>query len=345
MLPTARFAPPHADSGQGQRLPRQLPGPRQGPCLLPGRHPSWLGTPALPGLLEDVSAPVPARREAGQGVRPTPGAAGGDRGHALIGFRGLRLHHGPRSAPPYLRPLKKKGFKEERGTTIGLDDIGKSTTLESNKSLVAKHNSFHYRGGKGLISGICHELSQAACLAHGSPSLAQGFGGSVGPAYSPENGPTQEARPAGVVVEEEVARYLSCGVEAGDGIVLGVYHPTLAVYLDAAEGEGDTAGCRVHHIRGRVYGEGPVGLGGLQAEGTLGVFYSGVEVAPLHGGVECLHRVHQGIGGDVQLLGYLPDGVANDGTARGVSLLQRMHRLLVENLIGEGTGLGQDGTA
>jgi len=31
------------------------------------------------------------------------------------------------------------GFKEERGTTIGLDDIGKSTTLESNKSLLAKH--------------------------------------------------------------------------------------------------------------------------------------------------------------------------------------------------------------
>jgi hypothetical protein len=31
--------------------------------------------------------------------------------------------------------LKKKGFKEERVTTIGLDNIGKSTTLESNKSL------------------------------------------------------------------------------------------------------------------------------------------------------------------------------------------------------------------
>src|SRR5262249_12349074 len=29
---------------------------------------------------------------------------------------------------------KKKGFKEERVTTIGLDDIGTSTTLESNKS-------------------------------------------------------------------------------------------------------------------------------------------------------------------------------------------------------------------
>jgi len=35
----------------------------------------------------------------------------------------------------FLRPLKKKGFKEERVTAIGLDDMGKSTTLESNKSL------------------------------------------------------------------------------------------------------------------------------------------------------------------------------------------------------------------
>ena len=31
--------------------------------------------------------------------------------------------------------MKKKGFKEERVTTIGLDDIGTSTPLESNKSL------------------------------------------------------------------------------------------------------------------------------------------------------------------------------------------------------------------
>src|SRR5262249_30915400 len=46
------------------------------------------------------------------------------------------LQHGPRSAPPYLRPLKKKGFKEDRVTTIGLYDIGTSTTLESNKSLI-----------------------------------------------------------------------------------------------------------------------------------------------------------------------------------------------------------------
>src|SRR5262245_12819774 len=34
----------------------------------------------------------------------------------------------------FLRPLTKKGFKEERVITIGLYAIGKSTTLESNKS-------------------------------------------------------------------------------------------------------------------------------------------------------------------------------------------------------------------
>ena len=35
----------------------------------------------------------------------------------------------------FLRPLKNKGFKEERVTKIGLYAIGKSTTLKSNKSL------------------------------------------------------------------------------------------------------------------------------------------------------------------------------------------------------------------
>jgi hypothetical protein len=35
----------------------------------------------------------------------------------------------------FLRPLKKKGFKEERVTTMGWYAIGTSTTLESNKSL------------------------------------------------------------------------------------------------------------------------------------------------------------------------------------------------------------------
>ena len=37
----------------------------------------------------------------------------------------------------FSRPLKKKTFKEARGTTIGLYAIGTSTPLESNKSLRA----------------------------------------------------------------------------------------------------------------------------------------------------------------------------------------------------------------
>jgi hypothetical protein len=34
----------------------------------------------------------------------------------------------------FLRPLKNKGFKEQRVTIMRLDDLGTSTTLESNKS-------------------------------------------------------------------------------------------------------------------------------------------------------------------------------------------------------------------
>src|SRR5438046_1565003 len=47
-------------------------------------------------------------------------------GHALIGFRGLMLQAWSEKPNSVLRPLKKKGFKEERVTTIGLYGIGKS---------------------------------------------------------------------------------------------------------------------------------------------------------------------------------------------------------------------------
>jgi hypothetical protein len=36
----------------------------------------------------------------------------------------------------FLRPLKKKGFKEESGTTIDCTTLANPTTLESNKSLL-----------------------------------------------------------------------------------------------------------------------------------------------------------------------------------------------------------------
>jgi hypothetical protein len=45
---------------------------------------------------------------------------------ALIGFRGLMLQALFEKHNSFLRPLKKKGFKEERVTTIGWYDIGKS---------------------------------------------------------------------------------------------------------------------------------------------------------------------------------------------------------------------------
>jgi len=43
----------------------------------------------------------------------------------------------PEKRNSFLRLLKNKGFKEERMTKVGLYAIGTSTTLESNKSLIA----------------------------------------------------------------------------------------------------------------------------------------------------------------------------------------------------------------
>jgi len=53
--------------------------------------------------------------------------------------------------------LQKKGFKEERVTAIGLDDIGTSTTLESNKSLVEFVHNMRKRG-KALLSSLIELL-------------------------------------------------------------------------------------------------------------------------------------------------------------------------------------------
>jgi hypothetical protein len=41
----------------------------------------------------------------------------------------------------FLRLLKNKGFRDERRTKVELYAIGKSTTLESNKSLPGKHRN------------------------------------------------------------------------------------------------------------------------------------------------------------------------------------------------------------
>jgi hypothetical protein len=48
----------------------------------------------------------------------------------------------------FLRLLKSKGFKEESMTKVGLYAIGKSTTLESNKSLEGKESANNATGSK-----------------------------------------------------------------------------------------------------------------------------------------------------------------------------------------------------
>jgi len=40
----------------------------------------------------------------------------------------------PEKCTAFSKPLKKKGFVEKKVTTMGLDDLDTSTTLESNKS-------------------------------------------------------------------------------------------------------------------------------------------------------------------------------------------------------------------
>jgi hypothetical protein len=42
----------------------------------------------------------------------------------------------PEKGNAFLRPLKNKDFEKKRVTIMRLDDLGKSTTLESNKSLM-----------------------------------------------------------------------------------------------------------------------------------------------------------------------------------------------------------------
>ena len=65
----------------------------------------------------------------------------------IIGPFGKRSYWIPGSYAPalsekrnsFLRLLKNKGFKKESMTKVGLYAISKSTTLESNKSFLAKH--------------------------------------------------------------------------------------------------------------------------------------------------------------------------------------------------------------
>jgi hypothetical protein len=64
----------------------------------------------------------------------------------------------------FLRPLKKKGFKEKSGTTIGCTTLANPTTLESNKSL---------RRLKGCGMKYLVVLLLALLLLVASPAVAQ----------------------------------------------------------------------------------------------------------------------------------------------------------------------------
>ncbi|HEY5870790.1 MAG TPA: hypothetical protein VI542_35355 [Candidatus Tectomicrobia bacterium] len=60
---------------------------------------------------------------------------------ALLGFRGSQASTLSKQGNAFLNPLKKKGFKEASVTTMRLDDLGQSTPLESNKSVLTLETS------------------------------------------------------------------------------------------------------------------------------------------------------------------------------------------------------------
>jgi hypothetical protein len=55
---------------------------------------------------------------------------------ALLGFRGSEASMLSEKGNACFSPWKTKGFKEESVTTMRLDDLGYSTLLESNKSVL-----------------------------------------------------------------------------------------------------------------------------------------------------------------------------------------------------------------
>ena len=74
----------------------------------------------------------------------------------------------------------------------------------------------------------------------------------------------------------------------------------MLVNLQAAEGEGDTAGDGVPDVGRGVEGKGPVGLGRVDSEGALAVEGGRVEAAGLHRVVELADRTGQPFGVDAE---------------------------------------------
>src|SRR4029450_13068095 len=60
---------------------------------------------------------------------------------ALLGFRGAEASTVSEKGHALLSPWKTKGVKEESVTTMRLDDLGPSTSLESNKSVLQLETS------------------------------------------------------------------------------------------------------------------------------------------------------------------------------------------------------------
>jgi hypothetical protein len=105
--------------------------------------------------------------------------------------------------------LKKKGFKEERVTKVGLDAIGTSTTLESNKSHFGMEERFVAVPGNkskfyalGVISAKALEMYAIGKL---HPEMLGHPGGREG---------------IGIVVAGHILSALRAGCSSSGGIVL-----------------------------------------------------------------------------------------------------------------------------
>jgi hypothetical protein len=69
----------------------------------------------------------------------------------------------------FLRPLKNKGFKEESMTKFGVDAIGMSTTLESNKSPDQTMRAIERDEEENTDAPRCRDGSSMVWYTHGHP--------------------------------------------------------------------------------------------------------------------------------------------------------------------------------
>jgi hypothetical protein len=121
-------------------------------------------TPAAPRVphCKHATEPKPVA-----GLTTTPYGALCDKESAVLNASPPRSYWIPGAyAPPlsekwnsFLKPKKKKGFPKKIVTKVGVYDLGKFTTLESNKSLRDKVRSATWRRSTVLLSGRCRKTS------------------------------------------------------------------------------------------------------------------------------------------------------------------------------------------